>query len=74
MIDDRFVVTRGGTPSEEEAAALALALARTTADDARPCAQPPAWTRAALQEGVGGPIVTAPADLEVQHGGTVDAR
>jgi hypothetical protein len=59
----RLVVTAGGTPTDEELAALTVVL--TAGFGAAPAAavQPPAWARAALLEGVGGPLVDEPAKL-----------
>jgi hypothetical protein len=60
-----LAITRGGVPSPEQLAALTVALSATrpagTADD-RPPLQP-AWTRAALLEGIGARIVEDPSQL-----------
>jgi hypothetical protein len=60
-----LVIDRGGDPSPEELAALTVALTALGAAAAGPAADPlpPAWTRAALLEGVGARIVAAPGDL-----------
>jgi hypothetical protein len=62
----RLEVVGGGTPTPEQLAAVVLALTPTAAADGeRPNERPtvPAWTAAALAEGVGGPRVVLPADL-----------
>ncbi len=57
-------VLGGGAPSPEQLAAVIVALTPTAGDDETP-ARPPAWTRAAMIEGVGGRTPTSPADLDV---------
>jgi hypothetical protein len=60
-----LAVTGGGVPTPQQLAALTVALAAVrpaaTADD-RPPLQP-AWTRAALLEGIGARIVEDPSHL-----------
>lgn len=58
----RFVIDGGGTPGDDEIAALVVALTPVDADAPDPGVD--AWRRAALSEGVGGPRVLAPADLD----------
>jgi hypothetical protein len=60
----RLRVVAGGVPTSEELAAIVVALtpAGGGAPDAdRPAV--PAWTAAALTEGVGGPAISRPSDL-----------
>jgi hypothetical protein len=60
----RLRVVGGGVPTSEELAAIVVALtpAGGSAPDAdRPAV--PAWTAAALTEGVGGPAISRPSDL-----------
>lgn len=59
----RFVITGGGEPAAEQLAALVVAL--TPAPAKPPGAGPAAWRHAALLEGVGGPSILAPRDLDV---------
>lgn len=59
----RIVITGGGGPDPAQLAALVVAL--TPQPGAPPETGPPAWRHAALLEGVGGPAILAPADLEV---------
>jgi hypothetical protein len=62
-VPDRFVVVTGGRPSDEELAALVVAL--TPSAPHEPSERPvPAWSRAALLEGTGSLAITRPADLE----------
>ena len=65
---DRIVVTRGGAPPDEVLAAVVVALSAYDAHDAGLAAAraegTPAWLRAALVEGTGGPDVVAPGDLD----------
>lgn len=68
--DDRrgrvdLAVTRGGEPTPAQLAALTVALhavRRPAVADDRPPLQP-AWTRAALLEGIGARIVEEPSQL-----------
>lgn len=68
---DRIVVTRGGSPPDEVLAAVVVTLSVHAAHDAaaaltsEPADVAPAWLRAALVEGTGGPAVVAPGDLDV---------
>jgi hypothetical protein len=55
-------VLAGGEPTDEELAALLVALT-PTGDDAPAVEGPPAWTRAAILEGVGGRPAASPTDL-----------
>jgi hypothetical protein len=61
----RYVVTGGGEPSRDELAAVVVALTpvAVVARDAGP-ARPPAWTRAALVEGVGHRTLVSAPDLD----------
>jgi hypothetical protein len=57
-------IVGGGVPTSEQLAAIVVALtpAGGSAPDAdRPAV--PAWTAAALTEGVGGPAISRPSDL-----------
>jgi hypothetical protein len=61
----RVEITGGGTPTPEQLAALVVAL--TPAAGAAPAAPAdvvPAWKRAALREGTGGPRTAVPGELE----------
>lgn len=58
----RFVIEGSGTPDDAEIAALVVAL--TPVHAAEPDRRVDAWRSAALAEGVGGPRVLAPADLD----------
>jgi hypothetical protein len=61
----RVEVRGGGEPTAEQLAALVVALTPTGGTDEPGAgrASVPAWTAAALREGVGGAQVLAPADL-----------
>lgn len=59
----RIAVTGGGEPDPAQLAALVVAL--TPPPAARREAGPPAWRHAALREGVGGPAIVTPSDLDV---------
>jgi hypothetical protein len=62
----RIEVVGGGTASAEELAALVVALtpvAGTVTETAERRPSMPAWTAAALREGVGGASVLRPSDL-----------
>jgi hypothetical protein len=61
----RVEVRGGGTPTPEQLAALVVVLAPSGGPDGLDEGPPalPAWTAAALREGVGGAQVLAPADL-----------
>jgi hypothetical protein len=57
-------VVAGGTPTPAELAALVVALTPAATAVPAPAEEPvPAWTRAALHEGVGGPRVFDPTEL-----------
>jgi hypothetical protein len=58
-----FRVVGGGQPTAEELAALLVALTPVGSGDGGERASTPAWTRAALLEGVGGRPAASPADL-----------
>jgi hypothetical protein len=58
----RIVVTGGGAPSAEEVAALVVALTPAVPEPGGVAT--PAWRRAALTEGVGGPQILTPAALD----------
>ncbi len=68
--EPRFAVTGGGEPTEEELAALTVALSEIAAsraeesDAADDDRVTPSWRRAALLEGVGGRPAVSAADLE----------
>ena len=61
----RYVVAGGGTPTGEQMAAIAVALTpvAVVTDDGTE-AEPPAWLRAALHEGVGGRPMATAEDLQ----------
>jgi len=74
MTDDTRIEVLHGAPSPAELAALVVALTPVAAapspdgdtdgaDAGRPAAQVPAWTLAALLEGVGGTPALRPTDL-----------
>jgi hypothetical protein len=61
----RLEVVGGGDPTAEELAAIVVALTpagRGSSDVDRLTV--PAWTAAALTEGVGGPAISRPSDLD----------
>lgn len=63
-----LVVTGGGSPSPDELAAIVAAVRTVAAEQAALAGWhvgPPAWTRAALREGVGGARAAAPTDLDL---------
>jgi hypothetical protein len=61
----RVEVRGGGAPTPEQLAALVVALTPSGGSDEPGGDRPtlPAWTAAALREGVGGAQVLVPADL-----------
>lgn len=59
----RIAITGGGEPDAAQLAAIVVAL--TPQPGAPQETGPPAWRHAALLEGVGGPAILAPADLDV---------
>lgn len=61
----RFLITRGGTPTAEQLAALTIALSGPAPQpDAAPARPPdrPGWARAALLEGLGHRPLVSPVD------------
>jgi hypothetical protein len=63
----RIVVTEGGTPTDEELAALAIALSSGGRPELAPLALPP-WRWAAMLEATGAAAAACPADLERVRG------
>jgi hypothetical protein len=59
----RIVVTEGGAPTDEELAALAIALCSGGQPELAPVPLPP-WRRAAMLEATGAAAAACPADLE----------
>jgi hypothetical protein len=61
----RLRVVGGGVPTSEELAAIVVALTPAGGSGAPDADRPavPAWTAAALTEGVGGPAISRPSDL-----------
>jgi hypothetical protein len=65
-----FEIRGGGTPPPEVLAALAVALTPSADGADAPAPAVPAWTAAALAEGVGGRTAARPSDLtELAPGG-----
>lgn len=62
-MSDRIEFTHGGVPSEEEVAAVVIALTPVDGGDAERDAGPPPWRRAAIIEGLGGRPVSSAWDL-----------
>jgi hypothetical protein len=62
---DRLQVVGGGDPTAEELAAIVVALTPAAGGGTPHAARAavPAWTAAALAEGVGGPAISRPGDL-----------
>lgn len=59
----RIEFVQGGVPSEEEVAAVVIALTPVDGGDADRDAGPPSWRRAAIIEGLGGRPVSNARDL-----------
>lgn len=61
----RYEIVRGGTPTDEQLAALTVALTPVAPGPADAPTRPPApaWARAAVLEHTGGRAAVSPADL-----------
>lgn len=62
-MSDRIEVTHGGELSDEEVAAVVIALTPVDGGDVERDARPPSWRRAAIIEGLGGRPVSSAWDL-----------